>query len=465
MRHRLPVAPAPEPLEAYIQHFDPLFTRRNQRAAVRRYLEGLLLPPERNTTLTALATTEPIVGAHHPHAQGLHWFLSESTWRPEVVNAQRLHLLRTDPRTAPDAHGVLVIDERGDRKDGTKTAHVGRQSLANLGKTDNGVVSVSSLWADERVYSPLEGEPYTPAHWFAPGQVDPAFRTKPQIAVDLLERAVTEQWPVRAVVADAFSGENETVHLGRHRLQVGFVVALKRPHAWWRPGGEVGSLLEAAAAAPWHGSVEPGAWERVERRFRDGQTKDWWAVEVCVQPYGPDKQHRALVVTTDPQTLPALTTWNLLTNLPAPGRERAATSPLAPASLAELVRLYGLRMWVEQSYKQVKHALGWAEYQVRSDLAIRRHWALVWCAFSFCWWHLSHGAQEDPAWLREAGTTEHDGPEPGEEARKGKNSAGCEQEASASVLASSIAEGPSMARTMPHGRTVLASMVALAPAA
>src|SRR3712207_6345420 len=43
-------------------------------------------------------------------------------------------------------------------------------------------------------------------------------------------------------------------------------------------------------------------------------------------------------------------------------------------------------MWVEQSYKQVKHVLGWSDYQVRSDIAIRRHWELVCCAFSFCWW-------------------------------------------------------------------------------
>ena len=41
---------------------------------------------------------------------------------------------------------------------------------------------------------------------------------------------------------------------------------------------------------------------------------------------------------------------------------------------------------MEQSYKQVKHVLGWSDYQVRSDLAIRRHWQLVCLAFSFCWW-------------------------------------------------------------------------------
>ncbi len=50
-----------------------------------------------------------------------------------------------------------------------------------------------------------------------------------------------------------------------------------------------------------------------------------------------------------------------------------------------MVRLYGLRNWVEQGYKQVKGELGWADFQVRSDRAIRRHWTLVCCAFSFCW--------------------------------------------------------------------------------
>lgn len=54
-----------------------------------------------------------------------------------------------------------------------------------------------------------------------------------------------------------------------------------------------------------------------------------------------------------------------------------------------------MRMWVEQSYKQVKHVLGWSDYQVRSDLAIRRHWQLVCCAFSFCWWAYGHLPTDD----------------------------------------------------------------------
>jgi hypothetical protein len=93
---------------------------------------------------------------------------------------------------------------------------------------------------------------------------------------------------------------------------------------------------------------------------------------VVAGPYGPERAQRAVVATTDPATLPEHSTWYLATNL-------------QDTDLAEIVRLYGLRNWVEQSYQQVKHRLGWSQYQVRSDLAIRRHWTLVCCAFSFCW--------------------------------------------------------------------------------
>jgi hypothetical protein len=92
-----------------------------------------------------------------------------------------------------------------------------------------------------------------------------------------------------------------------------------------------------------------------------------------------------VVVTADPVRLPDKATWYLVTNLPRPGSPRQATSPHPPAALEEIVRIYGLRIWIEQSYKQIKDELGWADFQVRSDIAIRRHQALVNCAFTFCW--------------------------------------------------------------------------------
>ena len=115
------------------------------------------------------------------------------------------------------------------------------------------------------------------------------------------------------------------------------------------------------------------AWREVIRRLRDGHTERRWAAELTLLGYGPDQPVRAICATTDRLALPELSTWYLTTNLPVP--------------LAEIVRIYGLRNWIEQGYKQMKDELGWADFMVRSDRAIRRHWTLVCCAFAFCWWN------------------------------------------------------------------------------
>jgi hypothetical protein len=371
----------------------------------------LLLPEQRNKTLTALANTEPVVGAQRKEAQSLQWFLSESRWDPERINRRRVKLMLEETKTAPSADGVLVIDEHGDRKWGKHTAHVGRQWLANIGKTESGVVSVSSLWADEGVYWPVNFEPYTPAHHFEAGKEDPEFRTKLKIAKELVEQAVEEGIPFRAVVADSFYGEDEDLKWALRELNVGYVLALKPSHCWLhREGEEIGALWEAAEEARWEDKNDPGQWVEVARRFRDGHEQVWWALEVDVGPYGPERAQRAVVATTDPKELPEKATWYVVTNLPHPDSEQTKESELEAADLAEIVRLYGLRMWVEQSYKQVKHALGWSDYQVRSDLAIRRHWQLVCCAFSFCWWAY-HGRlpTEEPAETNNDPSTESAG--------------------------------------------------------
>src|ERR687898_2232425 len=250
---------------------------------------------------------------------------------------------------------------------------------------------------------------------FEGGKNDPEFRTKLKIASQLVQEALERNIPFRAVVADPCYGEDEGFKQSLSELGVGYVVALKPSHAWWHPVGEIGSPFEAALAAgeAWEDERHPGDWVKVARHFRDGHEQQWWALEVDVGPYGPHRARRSVVATTDPKGLPEKRTWYLGTNLPHPDSDPASESDLAPASVAEVVRLYGLRMWVEQSYKQVKHVLGWSQYQVRSDLAIRRHWQLVCCAFSFCWWAYGHlptaDEEEDSTRTREDQPQEWEG--------------------------------------------------------
>ena len=204
-----------------------------QRRGFREYLAGLLAPRERNKTLTALAGAEPVTGSKLPAVQRLQFFLSESRWDPERVNDRRLDLLRADPATAPHGGGVLVIDDSGDRKDGTKTAHVGHQRLGRYGKTDNGVVTVTTVWADERLYYPVHAVPYTPARHFARGKTDPAFRTKLQVGADLAVQAREAGFAFRAVVADSAYGDQDGFRAGLAEAGLPFVMALRPRRGTW----------------------------------------------------------------------------------------------------------------------------------------------------------------------------------------------------------------------------------------
>jgi SRSO17 transposase len=451
MTSRRPCPPAPGPLEAYAQRFDTLFSSLAQRRGFRDYLQGLLLPRDRNKTLTGLAGAEPITGAQHREVQRLQWFLSESGWDHEVVNEQRVQRLCEDPATAPHDGGALVIDDTGDRKDGTATAHVARQYLGSVGKIDNGIVAVTSLWADARCYWPVHAMPYTPAARLPGGEQDPGFKTKPLLAVELVQAAQQAGIRFRAVVADCAYGDNPGFTQALGAAGVPFVLALKPRKGTWAPADQAHTPTEAARELGWRNPSSPGRWRRVVRRFRDGHTQTWWAADAQLSGWGPDRPLRLVVASIDPGRLPGHSTWYLLTNLPRPTSRRAQ-----PANLADIVRLYGLRNWVEQSYKQVKGELGWADFQVRSDRAIRRHWALVCCAFSFCWQAFlaeqppAPDSQAAPAAARGAQATGH----PGGTGR-------------AAVVASGAAPGAGLADPMDQAVALLAVMVtsAAAPAA
>src|SRR4051794_21391972 len=102
-----------------------------------------------------------------------------------------------------------------------------------------------------------------------------------------------------------------------------------RSARWWPTASTARTRASGGPCTSWRSAT-----------CRDEHTETWWALEVEAGPYGPTGGLRAIVATTDPATLPDHTTWYLAGNLPT-----------GEADLAEIVRLYGLRMWVEQSYK------------------------------------------------------------------------------------------------------------------
>jgi SRSO17 transposase len=195
------------------------------------------------------------------------------------------------------------------------------------------------------------------------GKRNPTFRTKPQIALTLIERAQALGLPFRAVVADCFDGDDDGLVGALFERGIPYVLARRgRVGLGWAPAEEAHSFEDAAHDLP------NSAWQTVTRCFTDGHTEAWRAAELTLFGYGPQQPERAIVATTDSRTLPSQSTWYLTTNL-AGNR----------ATLSDLVELYGRRLWVEESYKRLKDELGWADFMVRSDRAIRRPWLLACC--------------------------------------------------------------------------------------
>jgi SRSO17 transposase len=364
---RKPTAPTAEAIDRFCGHFDDLFARLAERTALRQYLIGLLLPRERNKTLTELAAVVP--GADR---QRLHHFLHDAPWDSAALNARRVELWRQDPELGPHGNGVLIIDETGDPKRGRGIVLASQQYIGKLGHVANGVVSVTSHWADGAVHVPLGVRPYRPAGRLAKGKADPAFATKPELAWELIGEARAAGVPFRAVVADCVYGENPKLEERLRAARIRYVLALRPSHGTWQ-------FVQDPARPPAFTPAEAAArlplerWRRLVLTDSHGQPLVRYVAELDLGPcYGPACGTRLIAATADPAALKAESTWFMATNL-----------SVAEADAAEVYRIYRLRDWIEHYYKPAKHELGWADFQVRSEQAIVRHWRLVMLAFTF----------------------------------------------------------------------------------
>ena len=219
---------------------------------------------------------------------------------------------------------------------------------------------------------PLGVRPYRPASRLPGGKADPAFATKPELAWELIEEARGAGVPFRAVVADCVYGENPTLEGRLRTARIRYVLALRPRHGTWQ-------FVEDPANPPAFTPAEAAArlpledWRRLVLTDSHNRPLVRHVAELELGPcYGPTQGTRLIAATADPTRLTPDSTWFMATNL-----------TVAEADAAEVYRIYRLRDWIEHYYKPAKHELGWADFQVRSEQAIVRHWQLVMLAFTF----------------------------------------------------------------------------------
>ena len=259
-----------------------------------------------------------------------------------------------------DVHGVLVVDETGFLKKGNKSVGVQRQYSGTAGRIENCQIGVFFTYASAQGRTLLDRELYLPRVWAddlerrreagVPEKV--AFRTKPQLARRMLERALESGVPFGWVTGDEVYGNDRRLRLWLERRDVPHVLAVRSNEKLWAETDRGWRQVRAP------GVEEPG-W--VRRSAGDGakgpRVYDWARVEIR------------------PLKEPSKGYWLLVRRSIAKPGELAYYVCFGPESttLEELVRVAGTRWTIEECFEEAKGEVGLDQYEVRKWDGWYRH--------------------------------------------------------------------------------------------
>jgi len=279
-----------------------------------------------------------------PNDQVLHHFLTESPWDIEALRRQRLSVIKQQLQGQPI---ILVIDETGDTKKGKSTDYVDRQYIGNLGKIDNGIVSVNAYGILEGITFPLIFKVFKPQKRLKPGDT---YQTKIQLAKEIIQELTAFGFKFELVLADSLYGESHPFVRLLDELKYPWVVAIRSNHGVLMPSEQ---------------RVRTNRWKAFDRTFSNGKSETRYLQEIV---FGKRRDWRYWTITTDPAKLPENSTWYVMSHL---------TKPLDK----EVGNLYGLKTWVEYGFKQCKNHLGWADFRMTHYEQIERWWEVVSSAY------------------------------------------------------------------------------------
>ena len=220
--------------EAFQARFDDLFVRCEPRQHFRAYMRGLLAPVQRKNCWQ-LAESVGLAGP-----QTLQRLLHKDRWADAAMGCR---LREVVAETENEAALIGVVDESGVVKRGQHSVGVKRQYCGRLGKVENCQVGVYLSYVSAQRQALLDCELYLPAEWCADAQrraaaqVPPevSFKTKPQLALQMLDRAWAEGLALDWITADTAYGNSPVFRNHIHRKQRHYVAAIAKSTRLQRP--------------------------------------------------------------------------------------------------------------------------------------------------------------------------------------------------------------------------------------
>jgi len=349
--------------EAFCGRFAARFPRVESRRQMRSYVRGLLGETERKNGWTLAE------GSGDAGPERMQRLLNFYAWDTEG--------LRDDVREVVveaigDAErGVLIVDETGFLKKGTKSAGVARQYSGTAGRIENSQIGVFLAYASDSGRALIDRELYLPKDWTADRQRcraagigdEVGFATKPVLAQRMIERALAAGVPFGWVTGDEAYGQDTKFRLWLESHEVAHVVAVPRNAM------VVSMELTQVRANKVIGGLEESAWQRLScgEGARGQRLYDWAAVDIR------------------PLRDPRYGHWLLARRSISNPEEISYYICYGPAgtNLPELVRVAGSRWAIEECFQTAKNETGLDHYQVRGYTAWYRHITLSMAAAAF----------------------------------------------------------------------------------
>jgi SRSO17 transposase len=341
------------------------FARSEPRERVLAYVRGLLAPVERKNSWTLAER------AGEASPDGMQRLLAAADWDADAV--------RDDVRDYVVEHlgdpaGVLVVDETGFLKKGTKSAGVARQYSGTAGRIENCQVGVFLAYATAIGRTFLDRELYLPKGWIedrdrcaeAGIAEDVQFATKPELAIRMLTRALDAEVPAGWVTGDEVYGQHYRLRASLEQRRMPYVLAVP--------------VNQHVIATVENKVVE----RRADNLIATLSAQAWKPISAGAGAKGPRLYHWARAPIR-PLEDPAMGYWLLarrsLTDPTDLAYYLCHGSPSTP--LRELVRVAGARWAIEESFQSAKGEVGLDQYQVRRYDAWYRHITLVMLAHAF----------------------------------------------------------------------------------
>lgn len=371
-----------EDLQSWAAGLDELFARVasrfgrvEPRRQARAYLVGLLAPVERKNGWQLAEAA----GDAQPHR--MQRLLNNVRWDPRDV---RVDLRGYVVEQLGDPAGVLIVDETGFVKKGTRSAGVQRQYSGTAGRVENCQLGVFLAYATPRGRALLDAELYLPKSWTGdrercaqasiPDSVP--FATKPALATAMLGRALEGGVPASWVTADEAYGQDHKFRLYLEKRKVGYVVAVpKNQSVGTGIGyGNTGSRADAVTA-----DAPEQAWKRLSAGdgAKGPRLYDW--AMATLPPHADDHLGGS----------GGFQRWLLVRRSLTPNDhgelELAFYLCFGPAGTAldQLVRVAGTRWAIEECFQSAKNEVGLDQYQVRRYDGWHRHITLAMLAHAY----------------------------------------------------------------------------------